>query len=123
MATSIERLQSEYHTISTLAERFSISLKDELEELLQVNKISLGVPVEHRVKRWDSIVEKIERKTLSLDSIMDLPDFIGLRLILLFSRDVAKTCDFISKTFTVLHREDTQARLGESQFGYQSFHY
>lgn len=123
MPASTEQLQSEYHALAPLAERFNGSLRDELEEVLKTNKITLGVPIESRVKKLDSIVEKIERKTLSLESITDLPDLIGLRLILLFSRDVAKTCDLISKTFTVLQKEDTQERLGESQFGYQSVHY
>ena len=123
MPASIEQLQSEYYVIAPLAERFNGSLRDELEELLKANKISLGVPIEFRVKKLESIVEKIERKMLSLESVTDLPDLIGLRLILLFSRDVVKTCDLISKTFNVLEKEDTQERLGESQFGYQSYHY
>lgn len=62
-----------------MAERFNGSLRDELEELLKVNKISLGVPIECRVKKLDSIVEKIERRALSLDHVTELPDLIGFR--------------------------------------------
>jgi putative GTP pyrophosphokinase len=119
----LDQLQNEYYSNSSLALRFATSLRDEIEELLRSKKIPLGVPIECRVKKFESISEKIKNKSLNLDKITDLPDLIGLRLILLFSRDVRKTCDLLSETFSVLHKEDTQARLGESQFGYQSFHY
>lgn len=123
MSVSLEKLQQEYYTVVPLAARFATSLKEEIEELLRSNKISLGVPIEYRVKKFESISEKVERKSLDLEKITDVQDLIGIRLILLFARDVAKTCDLISETFTVLHREDTQSRLTESQFGYQSFHF
>ncbi len=123
MTKSIGKLQEEYYSTAPLAIRFATSLKEEIEELLLSKRIPLGVPLEYRVKKFESISEKIKRKSLKLDKIIDIPDLIGLRLILLFSRDVIKACDLLSNTFTVLHKEDTQARLGESQFGYQSFHY
>lgn len=123
MPATTEQLKDEYYGLAPLAERFNERLRDELEQLLSTNKISLGVPIEFRVKKLDSFIEKIERQTLSLESVTDLWDLIGLRVILLFSRDVVKTCELISKTFNVLYKEDTQERLGDSQFGYQSFHY
>jgi putative GTP pyrophosphokinase len=123
MNESHEKLQNEYFLIAPLAIRFSTALKEEFEELLQSERIPLGVPIECRVKKWDSIIEKIKRKSLDIGSVMDVADLVGLRLMLLFSRDVAKVGELISKTFTVLQREDTQTRLGEAQFGYQSFHY
>ena len=123
MGDSIEDLKKEYEETAHLAERFSVALQEQLEELFLVNKISLGVQIERRVKSWNSIAEKLERKSLEIESIGEISDLVGLRLILLFKRDVLKTCELLSESFSVLEKEDTQEKLGESQFGYQSFHY
>ncbi len=48
---------------------------------------------------------------------------VGLRLILLFQRDLIKARELIQSTFVVLSHEDTSQRLGEAQFGYQSVHF
>jgi ppGpp synthetase/RelA/SpoT-type nucleotidyltranferase len=83
----------------------------------------LGVPLEGRVKAWSSIAEKSERKARQLTSVIDLDDLVGVRLILLFQRDVDVIHRLISETFQVLSTEDTASRLTETQFGYQSLHY
>lgn len=83
----------------------------------------MGVPIESRIKPWSSIVDKIERRALILSSIQQIDDLIGIRIILLFKRDLEKACSLISKTFVVISHEDTAQRLTEAQFGYQSFHY
>lgn len=48
---------------------------------------------------------------------------IGLRLILLFGRDVGTVCDIIRRSFKVISQENTLERLEESQFGYSSVHF
>lgn len=122
MTTEISKLQQEYHTIESTAHRFAIALYEQIEHLLEENQVPLGVRIDHRVKSWDSIAEKLDRKKITLSNIAELTDLIGLRLMLLFRRDVEKTCDLICTTFEVLEREDTRDRLQEDQFGYQSFH-
>jgi len=71
-----------------MAGRFALALAEQLQHLLKENGIPLGVPLEHRVKRWDSIAEKVNRKEIALEKLTDLNDLIGLRLMLLFKRDV-----------------------------------
>jgi len=116
-------LEAEYHLIVPVAEKFCKALAEQCEELIQTNGIPLGVPIEHRVKSWKSISDKIDRKSLQLKNIRDLPDLVGIRLIVLFIRDLEKVRSLLTKTFKVLDREDTQVRLDVSQFGYQSYHY
>jgi ppGpp synthetase/RelA/SpoT-type nucleotidyltranferase len=53
----------------------------------------------------------------------ELKDLVGLRLMRVFKRDVARVCDLVSETFTVVSQEDTAQRLGEAEIGYQSLHY
>ena len=119
----LDSLHKEYDSVRDLASRFCSGLKQQLEQLLSANGVTLGVPVESRVKDWHSIAEKTERLSLRLQSVKELNDLVGLRLILLFRRDVTKVCELVSKAFVVVSQEDTSQRLGETEFGYQSLHY
>lgn len=120
---SIQQLQANYDQLKSQAESFMIALRDQFEHLLHTNNITLGVPIECRVKTWDSIYDSIERNKLSLSNIIDLDDLVGIRLILLFRRDLDKIHELINNTFNVTRYEDTSTRLTETQFGYQSVHY
>ncbi|BEH11034.1 MULTISPECIES: GTP pyrophosphokinase [Geobacter] len=122
MKSSLESLQKEYRAIEGLAKRYASSLCEQIEHVLKENQIPLGVRIEQRIKAWESIADKIERKNVELKKVSDMNDLIGIRLMLLFRRDVEKTCDLICNTFKLLEREDTIERLHEDQFGYQSFH-
>jgi ppGpp synthetase/RelA/SpoT-type nucleotidyltranferase len=109
--------------MSPLASRVRDAFITQLDHLLRQNNIPLGVPIEARVKEWPSIEEKLSRKGLALNSITDLSDLVGIRLILLFKRDVEAVDQLIRTTVSVRSAEDTSQRLAEAQFGYQSQHY
>ena len=119
----IDLLKAAYQTEITRANRLKGTLAEQISQLLLAQGITLGVPIESRVKSWASIEEKLDRKSLDLKSITDLDDFVGIRTILLFLRDIKTVGDLLSKTFEVLSVEDTASRLTETQFGYQSRHY
>lgn len=120
---TIEALKIQYSDIVGRAERMRDAVSDQLSRLIDDADVTLGVPMESRVKKWASIEEKIERKRLKVDDLCVLPDFIGIRTILLFRTDLNRTDKLIRDTFEVLSSEDTSDRLGEAQFGYQSLHY
>jgi ppGpp synthetase/RelA/SpoT-type nucleotidyltranferase len=121
--SDVKKLEEEYRIVSPLAAQFAQELNDQLRQLLAERKIYLGCPIESRVKAWQSVAEKLDRKSLSISVLKDLHDLIGVRLILLFQRDVRATCDTIEKQFKIVSSEDTAARLSEDQFGYGSMHY
>jgi putative GTP pyrophosphokinase len=123
MAQTPSNLAAEYQELAPLAQDFADELHRQISSLLTQNGIRLGVPIEKRVKTWESISEKLERKTLQVISCKELPDFVGLRVILLFHRDAIRTCELVEKHFTVLQQEDKRAVLEDSRFGYASFHY
>lgn len=112
-----------HEELAPLAERFSRRLVEQIEEILKSANIALAVPIESRVKSWDSLNAKIGSRGLTIESVTDLTDFIGVRLVLLFSRDVGRCCEAIASTFEVLTTEDTRSRLRDSEFGYHSIHY
>ena len=104
-------------------QRFADGVKTQLLELFSQHSIILGVPIELRIKSWESVTDKVSRNSLELEHVAELDDLVGLRLILLFKRDLERACSAIADTFAVQSKEDTADRLGETQFGYQSLHY
>jgi putative GTP pyrophosphokinase len=116
-------LHSSYDEILPRANRLCTALSSELQHLLLRDEVTLGVPIETRVKEWTSIEEKINRKSLTLERITDLDDLVGLRLILLFRRDLNAVDRLLRQTLTIRSAEDISLRLAETQFGYQSQHY
>jgi putative GTP pyrophosphokinase len=118
----LEQLRTDYSTVKPRAERLKTALFHEIDQLLEAQGISLGVPLEARVKTWESLAEKLQRKSLALKAVADLDDLVGVRAILLFRSDLQTAIAAISNTFKVISIEDTGARLDDSQFGYQSQH-
>jgi putative GTP pyrophosphokinase len=120
---ALEKLETEYLAVVPIAERLGVCIQDQVGILLSKNAVSLGVPMEHRVKTWLSLSEKIDRKLLQIASIKEIADLVGLRTILLFKRDISRVCELIERTFVVVSKEDTGERLTDTQFGYTSLHY
>ena len=79
----IAELKDDYFARLPIIERFAEGVKMQLMELLSMHSITLGVPLELRVKSWNSIEEKIERNSLQFDNIGQLFDLVGMRLTLL----------------------------------------
>jgi len=94
-----------------------------LEELIQQKNLTLGFPLQWRVKPWESIAEKIQRKALEIKKIIEVKDLIGIRITFLFQRDALTACELVRQNFKILEEENTLKRLGDSQFGYSSIHF
>ena len=122
-AKELEKLHGEYESLRPDAVRLCEALGRELEKKFAGKVLTLGMPLCARVKEWDSIVGKLDRKELSLNSMKELDDFIGIRGVFLFRRDLITAQKLIESTFEVLSEEDTGTRLDESEFGYQSLHF
>jgi putative GTP pyrophosphokinase len=116
-------LHREYELLRPDATRLCDALKRELEKMFARKSLTLGIPLQARVKDWDSIAEKFDRKDLSLSTLKNLDDFIGIRSVFLFRRDLISARELVENTFEVLSEEDTATRLDESEFGYQSWHF
>lgn len=105
------------------AERLREAVVVQLSELLSSGELTLGVPIESRVKTWASIEGKLQRKNSEIENIFALQDLVGVRVILLFRSDLERAIELIKETFEVISSEDTASRLSESEFGYQSQHF
>lgn len=116
-------LHSEYLAIAPSLARLQRTMVEQLDHLVGTCGLTLGVPIESRIKTWDSITEKLERKRLKSKKLDSIEDLLGIRVIFLFQRDVEPFHLEIQKIFNVLSDEDTSQRLTDAQFGYKSRHY
>jgi ppGpp synthetase/RelA/SpoT-type nucleotidyltranferase len=116
-------LEKQYETIEPLCDQFGGELTRQLEELLSEKGTSLGFPIQYRVKEFNSVAEKIERTAFKAQHIRELHDLIGVRIILLFQRDVEIVRNLIKENFRVISEDDKQKSLGEGEFGYSSIHF
>ena len=119
----IDILESEYQNRVSDFERLSIELQRQIQYLFDKNGISLAVPLQSRTKKWDSIFRKINQQIVTIkSSILELQDLVGLRVILLFKKDIEKVSEIIKENFLLIREYNTNERLGDSEFGYNSTH-
>lgn len=116
-------LKTEFLDLQPRLVRLQRVMRDQLEHMVEASGLTLGVPIESRIKSWESIDSKLKRKLLTPRKLSELDDLLGVRAIFLFQRDLDDFISNVEKTFAVHSREDTSARLGASQFGYKSQHY
>ena len=120
---SIGELQAEYQEKQPLYEKLCAEITTQLNELIHDAEVTTAFPIEFRVKSWNSIYDKCERNNLNPNILGEIRDVAGIRIILLFKRDLDKICEIIEQNFDIIKKEDTQQRLGSDQFGYGSIHY
>ncbi|MET3723423.1 GTP pyrophosphokinase [Sphingomonas trueperi] len=118
-----EALRASYAVEAPNAARLLKSLKEQFETIVDQNEISLGVPIETRVKDLSSVLEKFRRKQTDSHSISSISDLAGMRIITLFQEDVDKLDKLIKQHLDVVDHEDVLSRLGDNHFGYRSNHY
>lgn len=118
-----EQLNENYKLNFSNAEDFRKSLVEQIKKIILDKNITLGVPIESRVKAQDSLAEKLERKEIEFKGVLDIDDFIGIRIILLFKRDLDIVSECIKHTLTIIKEEDKLTNLSDDKFGYQSRHY
>lgn len=120
---TFEEFKQEYEALVPTLEKLRKGLVEQLGQVVKDHSLTLAFPIESRIKSWASIQEKIERKSLDPKSIAELPDLVGIRVVLLFLRDLRTGCKAVTEIFSVKEMEDVAGRLGDAQFGYQSIHY
>lgn len=119
----LTKIHEEYQSQKSQYSRFCTEVVTQLSELLSSASVTPALPIQYRVKSWNSILDKLETKGDSLKKLSDLPDIAGIRIVLLFQRDIDRVAAIIEGSLKVLRKEDAKDRLGESEFGYGSIHY
>ena len=120
---SLDKFRKKYDEKKHIYHKLCHELTIQLQELLERNRIQTAFPIESRIKSWESIQKNCEHDNLKPKQLSEVKDIVGLRIILLFKRDLYKTQNIIKKNFIIHEFEDTSKRLGVNQFGYGSIHY
>jgi len=120
----LKEFEVEFSDLKPRLERLRQSLVEQLTEIITANNVSLGFPIQSRVKSFNSISNKVENGRFNLkNSVTELQDLVGIRIILLFTKDVEKICKIIDQNLVVKKKYNTGERLEDNQFGYTSEHY
>lgn len=114
-------VEKQYQARFSDADRFRALIVEQLNAMVANLDVALASPIASRIKDLSSIRHKLERKEIA--TLAALNDLIGVRIVVLFQRDLQLIHDEFIKRFIVHGREDTGERLSESQFGYKSVHY
>lgn len=111
-----------YPAVRANADRLCQETSRQIERLITENGYKLGFPVQHRVKEAESIKQKIIAKSYDISELTEMDDIAGMRITLLFKRDLTPLVDKLKESFEILEESDTADRLGDDQFGYSSIH-
>lgn len=104
---------------------FAQKLRPLLEEMLTQSGIKFHF-VEARAKSVESFCEKITRPgKMYKDPLNEIPDIIGVRIVVYYSDDVAACGRLVRNEFKILEMElnHQPEKLSVDQFGYLSVHY
>ncbi|WP_297968635.1 GTP pyrophosphokinase family protein [uncultured Anaerovibrio sp.] len=117
-----EILQAYSKNIETYNELGQI-LHYKLTEMIKKHKF-FTMEVSYRIKTVDSLADKLRRKSGKYQSIYDITDLCGARIICFLNDTVDKISDALRETFVVDEQNsvDKRASLSATQFGYLSLH-
>ena len=105
-----------------------ITLGDTVHTMLSdiVKELGLTVlAVEHRVKEEKSLAGKLERKGDGYNTLEDITDILGCRVVCFLSDEIDKIGQKVEERFVVdwENSSDKRALIKEDAFGYLSLHY
>lgn len=115
--------RDEYEARAVNGRRLIAFIKEQLVTMIADKDLTLAFPVDGRVKDLESILNKCKRREIELTDFEQFDDFVGIRVVSLFKRDIPVLDEFIKETFGLIESENTIDRLSENTFGYQSNHY
>lgn len=119
-----QKLQKEHNEYLIKIEQFKRLNKVAqitLNEAINKNKIKIN-SLKSRIKTWNSILSKVDRKEDNENSFSQINDILGFRIICLFNSDLHHIHILINQNFEVLEFDDKISE-GENLFGYMSHHY
>ena len=119
-----EMLMEQYHERIHVYERLSHLADEALRHALDTQHVKVTA-MEHRIKTETSLAGKLELKGGKYQTIDDVTDIVGLRVVTFYSADVDKVAAIVNEAFVVDRRNSVDKRKQHrlDSFGYNSLHY
>ena len=119
-----EAIMQEYHDNLPRFREVEQEVKEKLKRTLAEAGL-LVAAIESRVKAADSLAGKLELKGHKYNSLADLTDILGLRVITFYIDDVDKVASAVERLFTIDWENTVDKRKIHEidSFGYLSLHY
>ena len=114
----------QYHERIAVYERLSHLADEALRNALDAQHVKVTA-MEHRIKTETSLAGKLELKGGKYQTIEDVTDIVGLRVVTFYSADVDKVAAIVNEAFVVDRRNSVDKRKQHrlDSFGYNSLHY
>jgi len=94
----------QFRDFSPLFENIAFDLALLLNKKLKHIDSKLAFKPQYRNKSWDSIASKITRMSININSLMDMQDLIGLRVVTVFEKDLSFVENVIENSFKIIKR-------------------
>ena len=119
-----EMLMQQYHERIAVYERLSHLADEALRNALDAQHVKVTA-MEHRIKTETSLAGKLELKGGKYQTLDDVTDIVGLRVVTFYSADVDKVAAIVNEAFDVDRRNSVDKRKQHrlDSFGYNSLHY
>ena len=119
-----EMLLEEYRQQYHLFEQLNKVVMDSLNSMVKKSDIELN-SMESRIKKEDSLVGKLKRKGSKYQTLMDITDIFGARIIAFYNEDVDRIASMAEQLFEIDWPNSVDKRKMHEfdSFGYNSLHY
>ena len=119
-----ELLMEQYRQQRPLLERIGQEAHRMVDHALREQGVEINA-IEHRVKTEKSLAGKLELKGDKYQTVNDITDLVGIRIITFYTDDVDKVAVIVKKLFHVDWQNSVDKRKVHqlNSFGYNSLHY
>ena len=119
-----EEILSAYHEKLPILQRLAQKTYDQLNEVLRAQGVEIN-SIERRVKTEKSLRGKLKIKGEKYNTINDVTDLVGIRVITYYTDDVDKVAAIVKNLFKVDWENSVDKRKLHKldSFGYNSLHY